>query len=261
MLESRSLSVDVGFRNSNLKGDSRFLELYSEFQSPGLRIPQANWELHEFRSPESLTLGDKNIFMSLFLILRIKACQTSHYGMWTLLLTRTVQPNQYIPIWSTHESDGFVEKTFKKIPIYCHEECRSLPVLTFGIKHPFQKSFIYLVPWISLTQTWLKLIIDYCWLLLFHRSRRGFPSLLRYGQRRRVTDTVVLVFFSLVPISKYMLFLVYVWTARSHRGAFAAFPKKWKMPDKCPPLRILLPSGGGRMRTYTWNCDWPIKLK
>ena len=42
-----------------------------------------------------------------------------------------------------------------------------------------------------------------------------------------------------------MLFLVYVWTARSHRGAFAAFPKKWKMPDKCPPLRILLPSGGG----------------
>ena len=195
MLESRSLSVDVGFRNSNLKGDSRFLELYSEFQSPGLRIPQGNWELHEFRSPESLTLGDKNIFMSLFLILRIKACQTSHYGMWTLLLTRTVQPNQYIPIWSTHESDGFVEKTFKKIPIYCHEECRSLPVLTFGIKHPFQKSFIYLVPWISLTQTWLKLIIDYCWLLLFHRSRRGFPSLLRYGQRRRVTDTVVLVFF------------------------------------------------------------------
>ena len=63
--------------------------------------------------------------------------------------------------------------------------------------------------------------------LLFHRSRRGFPSLLRYGQRRRVTDTVVLVFFffSLVSISKYMLFLVYVWTARPHRGAFAAFPK------------------------------------
>ena len=32
-----------------------------------------------------------------------------------------------------------------------------------------------------------------------------------------------------------MLFLVYVWTARPHRGAFAAFPKKWQMS----------PGGGG----------------
>ena len=121
----------------------------------------------------------------------------------------------------------------------------------FWYEAPFSEEFHLLSPLNFIDTNLIKADFQ---VLLFHRSRRGFPSLLRYGQRRRVTDTVILVFFSLVSISKYMLFLVYVWTGRPHRGAFAAFPKKWQMPDKChppPPLRM----------TYAWNCDWPIKYK
>ena len=51
----------------------------------------------------------------------------------------------------------------------------------------------------------LKLIFKYSF---FTGEDEAFPSLLRYGKRRR--DTVVLIFFSIVSITKYMLFSVFV---------------------------------------------------
>ena len=119
--------------HSNLKWDSRFLKLHSKFQSPGVRIPQANSKLRklsvclwnpkswESRIPESgvhlssngatkLRHGHKfYIFMSL---LRINACHNN------------------IPITSSH---GTFAPTFEKSPSFFREECYSFSWLTIRI--------------------------------------------------------------------------------------------------------------------------------
>ena len=95
--------------------------------------------------------------------------------------------------------------------------------------------------------------------LLFHRSRRGFPSLLRYGQRRRVTDTVVLVFFHSFQLANSCYFWFMYEPPGPTVGHLQLFQKQWQMPDKCSKAGE--GGWGRRMRTYAWNCDWPIKHK
>ena len=69
--------------------------------------------------------------------------------------------------------------------------------------------------------------------LLFHRSRRGFPSLLRYGQRRRVTDTVVLVFFHSFQLANSCYFWFMYEPPGPTVGHLQLFQNQWQMPDKC----------------------------